>query len=41
MMTLHAKTDLQHINDATLYEIKQYLNDRHAVHHVTLQLETK
>ena len=41
MMTLHAKTDLQNINDATLYEIKQYLNDQHAVHHVTLQLETK
>ncbi|MBE0493031.1 MAG: cation transporter [Thiomicrospira sp.] len=40
MMTLHAKTDLAHINDATLFEIKSYLNDRHAVHHVTLQLET-
>lgn len=40
MMTLHAKTDLAHINDETLFEIKSYLNDRHAVHHVTLQLET-
>ncbi|MDY0137382.1 MAG: cation diffusion facilitator family transporter [Thiomicrospira sp.] len=41
LMTLHAKTDLAHINDHTLYEIKTYLNDHHAVHHVTLQLETK
>jgi cobalt-zinc-cadmium efflux system protein len=41
MMTLHAKTDLAHINDHTLYQIKTYLNDHHAVHHVTLQLETK
>ena len=41
LMTLHAKTDLGHINDQTLYEIKQYLNDHHGVHHVTLQLETK
>lgn len=41
IMTLHAKTDPEHINDATLFEIKQYLNDHHAVHHVTLQLETK
>lgn len=40
MMTLHAKTDLSHINDDTLFEIKTYLNDHHAVHHVTLQLET-
>lgn len=40
MMTLHAKTDLAHINDETLFEIKSYLNDHHAVHHVTLQLET-
>lgn len=40
MMTMHAKTDLAHINDETLFEIKSYLNDRHAVHHVTLQLET-
>ncbi|HEY9017911.1 cation diffusion facilitator family transporter [Thiomicrospira sp.] len=40
MMTLHAKTDLSHINDETLFEIKTYLNDHHAVHHVTLQLET-
>lgn len=40
MMTLHAKTDLEHINDATLFEIKQYLHDAHKVHHVTLQLET-
>lgn len=40
MMTLHAKTDLSHINDDTLFEIKTYLNDYHAVHHVTLQLET-
>ena len=41
LMTLHAKTDLAHINDNTLYEIKTYLNEAHAVHHVTLQLETK
>lgn len=41
MMTLHAKTDLQHINDHTLMEIKQYLLDVHKVHHVTLQLETE
>lgn len=41
MMTLHAKTDLEHINDATLCEIKQYLLDVHKVHHVTLQLETE
>lgn len=40
MMTLHAKTDLQHINDQTLADIKQYLFDKHKVHHVTLQLET-
>ncbi|MDG6774537.1 cation diffusion facilitator family transporter [Thiomicrorhabdus sp. ZW0627] len=40
MMTLHAKTDLEHINDATLSEIKQYLLDEHKVHHVTLQLES-
>lgn len=40
MMTMHAKTDLAHINDETLFEIKSYLNDHHAVHHVTLQLET-
>jgi len=41
MMTLHAKTDLQYINDETLSEIKQYLHDEHKVHHVTLQLETE
>ena len=41
MMTLHAKTDLQHINDETLSEVKQYLFDTHKVHHVTLQLETE
>lgn len=41
LMTLHAKTDLAHINDHTLREIKTYLNDHHAVHHVTLQFETK
>jgi len=41
MMTLHAKTDLQHVNDETLSEIKQYLFDVHKVHHVTLQLETE
>jgi cobalt-zinc-cadmium efflux system protein len=41
MMTLHAKTDLEHINDATLCEIKQYLLEEHKVHHVTLQLETE
>lgn len=40
MMTMHAKTDLSHINDDTLFEIKSYLNEHHAVHHVTLQLET-
>ena len=39
MMTLHAKTDLEHINDEVLAEIKQYLLDEHRVHHVTLQLE--
>lgn len=39
MMTLHAKTDLQHVNDYTLSEIKAYLLDVHKVHHVTLQLE--
>lgn len=41
VMTLHAKTDLSHINDATLFEIKQYLLEVHKVHHVTLQLETE
>ncbi|WP_319558178.1 cation diffusion facilitator family transporter [Thiomicrorhabdus sp.] len=41
MMTLHAKTDLRHINDATLSEIKEYLLSEHKVHHVTLQLETE
>ena len=40
MMTLHAKTDLQHINDETLSEIKDYLLEVHKVHHVTLQLES-
>lgn len=40
MMTLHAKTDLEHINDHTLCDIKQYLLEQHKVHHVTLQLET-
>lgn len=40
MMTLHAKTDLAHINDQTLGEIKRYLLEEHKVHHVTLQLET-
>ncbi|WP_321277584.1 cation diffusion facilitator family transporter [Thiomicrorhabdus indica] len=40
MMTLHAKTDLSHINDQTLCEIKDYLLSAHRVHHVTLQLET-
>lgn len=40
MMTLHAKTDLPHINDQTLGEIKQYLLEAHLVHHVTLQLES-
>lgn len=40
MMTLHAKTDLQHINDETLSEIKEYLWHHHKVHHVTLQLES-
>ncbi|MBN2865903.1 MAG: cation transporter [Thiotrichales bacterium] len=41
VMTLHAKTDLAHINDETLFEIKQYLLEVHKVHHVTLQLETE
>jgi len=41
LMTLHAKTDLAHINDATLSEVKQYLLDEHKVHHVTLQLESQ
>ncbi|WP_040726805.1 cation diffusion facilitator family transporter [Thiomicrorhabdus sp. Kp2] len=41
MMTLHAKTDLLHINDETLSEIKQYLFEQHRIHHVTLQLETE
>jgi len=40
VMTLHAKTDLEHINDETLSAIKQYLLEEHRVHHVTLQLET-
>jgi cobalt-zinc-cadmium efflux system protein len=40
MMTLDAKIDLDHVNDATLSEIKQYLLDVHKIHHVTLQLET-
>jgi cobalt-zinc-cadmium efflux system protein len=40
MMTLHAKTDLAHINDETLAEIKDYLLQEHKVHHVTLQLES-
>ncbi len=41
MMTLHAKTDLKHVNDETLAEIKKYLFDEHKVHHVTLQLESE
>lgn len=41
IMTLHAKTDLANINDETLHKIKRYLNEKHQVHHVTLQLETK
>ncbi|GKT13061.1 MAG: cobalt-zinc-cadmium efflux system protein [Thiomicrorhabdus sp.] len=40
VMTLHAKTDLEYINDHNLAEIKQYLHDIHKVHHVTLQLES-
>lgn len=40
VMTLHAKTDLEYINDHNLAEIKQYLLDEHKVHHVTLQLES-
>lgn len=40
MMTLHAKTDLLHMNDEVLSEIKDYLLDEHKVHHVTLQLES-
>jgi cobalt-zinc-cadmium efflux system protein len=39
MMTLHAKTDLQHIDDDYFCEIKAYLYEHHKVHHVTLQLE--
>ncbi|MBO1926540.1 cation transporter [Thiomicrorhabdus sp. 6S2-11] len=38
MMTLHAKTDLENINESTIQDIKQYLNNEHKVHHVTLQL---
>ncbi len=41
VMTLHAKTDLRHINDETLSEIKHYLHETHKVHHVTVQLETE
>lgn len=41
VMTLHAKTDLQHVNDQTLSEIKRYLLEKHKIHHVTLQLETE
>ena len=41
VMTLHAKTDLVHINDATLSEVKEYLLEKHRIHHVTLQLETE
>lgn len=40
MMTLHAKVNLEQVNDATLSEIKQYLLDAHKIDHVTLQLET-
>lgn len=40
MMTLHAKTDLEHINDDVLCEIKAHLLAVHKVHHVTLQLES-
>lgn len=40
MMTLHAKTDLDHINDQVLCAIKDYLLEVHKVHHVTLQLES-
>lgn len=40
MMTLHAKTDLAHVNDETLSEIKDYLLEHHKVHHATLQLES-
>jgi cobalt-zinc-cadmium efflux system protein len=41
VMTLDAKTDLAHIDDATVQEIKAYLLEAHKVHHVTLQLETE
>ncbi len=41
MLSLHAKTDLEHINDKTLAEIKQYLQEHHKIHHATLQLESK
>lgn len=41
MMSLHAKTDLEHINDKTLAKIKRYLHDQHKIHHTTLQLESK
>ena len=40
VMTLHAKTDLAHINDDSLCEIKAYLLKEHKVHHVTMQLES-
>ncbi len=41
LISLHAKTDLAHINDKTLADIKQYLWDQHGIHHATLQLESK
>ena len=41
LISLHAKTDLEHINDRTLTKIKRYLWDHHKIHHATLQLESK
>lgn len=41
LISLHAKTDLEHINDQTLAEIKRYLWDHHGIHHATLQLESR
>ncbi len=41
MITLHAKIDLDHVNNVTLSEIKQYLLDVHKIQHVTLRLESQ
>lgn len=39
MMTLHAKTTVEYINDQTIEDVRNYLQQEHKVHHVTLQLE--